>query len=72
MCKTCEKRGKKEKRKQQKGGALNRHKPRTVDKILEGAAMSLSGPSPSYAKLEVLSGKKAIKGIRDNVRHYKR
>ena len=73
MCKTCKKKGiKKVKRKQQKGGELNRPKSRTVDKILEGAAMFLSGPSPSYAKLEVLSGKKAIKGIRDNVRHYKR
>ena len=72
MCKTCEKRDKKVKRKQQKRGALNRRKPRTVDKILEGAAMFLNGPSPSFAKLEVLLGKQAIKGIRDNVRHYKR
>lgn len=63
---------KKVKRKQQKGGALNRRKPRTVDNILEGAAMFLSGPSPSFAKLEILLGKQAIKGIRDNVRHYKR
>ena len=62
---------KKVKRKQQKGGALNRRKPRTVDNILEGAAMFLSGPSPSFPKLEILLGKQAIKGIRDNVRHYK-
>ena len=54
---------KKVKRKQQKGGALNRCKPRTANKILEGAAMFLSGPSPSFAKLEVLLGKQAIKGI---------
>ena len=33
---------KKVKRKQQKGGELNRPKPRTVDKILEGAAMFLT------------------------------
>ena len=72
MCKTFEKRDKKVKRKQQKGGALNRRKPRTVDNILEGAAMFLSGPSPSFPKLEILLGKQAIKGIRDNVRHYKR
>ena len=71
MCKTWEKRDKKVKRKQQKRGALNRLKPRTVDKILEGAAMFLNGPSPSFAKLEVLLGNQAIKGIRDNVRHYK-
>ena len=51
---------------------MNRCKPRTANKILEGAAMFLSGPSPSFAKLEVLLGKQAIKGIRDNVRHYKR
>lgn len=51
---------------------MNRRKPRTVDNILEGAAMFLSGPSPSFPKLEILLGKQAIKGIRDNVRHYKR
>ena len=55
---TCVKLSKKEikkvKRKQQKGGALNRRKPRTVDNILEGAAMFLSGPSPSFPKLEIL------------------
>ena len=33
---------KKVKRKQQKGGELNRPKPRTVDKILEGAAKFLT------------------------------
>ena len=51
---------------------MNRCKPRTANKILEGAAMFLSGPSPSFAKLEVLLEKQAIKRIRDNVRHYKR
>ena len=73
MCKTCKKKGiKKVKRKQQKGGELNRPKPRTVDKILEGAAMFLSGPSLSFDKLEVLLEKQATKRIPDNVRHYKR
>ena len=62
---------KKVKRKQQKRGALNRLKPRTVDKILEGAATFLSGPSLSFDKLEVLLEKQATKRIRDNVRHYK-
>ena len=34
--------------------------------------MFLSGRSPSFAKLDVLLRKQAIKRIRDNVRHYKR
>ena len=66
------KRDQKSKEKTTKGGELNRPRPRTVDKILEGAAMFLSGPSLSFDKLEVLLEKQATKRIRDNVRHYKR
>ena len=32
----------------QKGGARFKRKPRLVDKITEGVAMGLSGPSPSF------------------------
>ena len=57
---------------QQKGGARFRQKPRLVDKIAEGVAMGLSGPSPSFAKLGAFSAKQALKGIKDNVQHYRR
>ena len=60
------------KRKSQKGGARFRQKPCLVDKIAEGVAMGLSGPSPSFAKLCAFLGKQALKGIKDNVQHYKR
>ena len=39
------------KRKGQKVGARFRRKPRLADKIAEGVAMGLSGPSPSFAKM---------------------
>ena len=60
------------KRKSQKGGARSRRKPRLVDKIAEGVAMGLSGPSPSFIKLGAFLGKQALKGIKDNVQHYRR
>ena len=60
------------KRKTQKGGARFRRKPRLVDKIAEGVAMGLSGPSPSFIKLGAFLGKQALKGIKDNVQHYRR
>ena len=60
------------KRKSQKGGARFRRKPRLVDKIAEGVAMGLSGPSPSFIKLGAFLGKQALKGIKDNVQHYRR
>ena len=59
-------------RKRQKGGARFRRKPRLVDKIAEGVAMGLSGPSPSFMKLGAFLGKQALKGIKDNVQHYRR
>ena len=49
-----------------------RYKPRLVDKIAEGAAMGLSGPSPSFIKLGAFLGKQVLKGIKDNVQHYRR
>ena len=56
----------------QKGGARFRRKPRLVDKIAEGVAIGLSGPSPSFAKLGAFLAKQALKGIKDNVQHYGR
>ena len=32
--------------------------------------MGLSGPSPNFIKLGAFLGKQALKGIKDNVRHY--
>ena len=58
-------------RKRQKGGARFRRKPRLVDKIAEGVTMGLSGPSPSFMKIRSLLGKQALKGIKDNVQHYR-
>ena len=49
-----------------------RYKPRVVDKIAEGMAMGLSGPSPSFLKLGAFLGKQVVKGIKDNVQHYRR
>ena len=60
------------KRKSQKGGARFRRKPRLVDKITEGVVMGLYGPSPSFIKLGAFLGKQALKGIKDNVKHYRR
>ena len=53
----------------QRSGALYRRRPTLTDKIAEGVAMGLSGPSPSFLKLGAFLGKQAIKGVRDNVRH---
>ena len=59
-------------RKSQKVGARLKRTARLVDKIAEGVAMGLSGPSPSFAKMGAFLAKKALKGIKDNVRHYQR
>ena len=59
-------------RKRQKGGARFRPKPRLVDKIAEGVAMGLSGPSPNFIKLGAFLGKQALKGVTDDIRHYRR
>lgn len=56
---------------QQKGGALARNRPRTIDKVAEGMSMFLSGPPPSFAKLGLKigsTGAKAIKSIIDQHR----
>ena len=58
-------------RKRQKGGARFSRKPRLLDKIAEGVAIGLSGPSPSFMKLGAFLGKQALKGLKDNVQHYR-
>lgn len=60
------------KKRSQRGGALYKRKPRLVDKIAEGASMFLSGPAPSFASLGMKLGGQAVKGITDNVRHYRK
>ena len=63
-------RRKKQKRKtKQKGGALYVRKPRTIDKVVEGMSMFLSGPAPTFASMGSLLTKQALKGIEDNVMH---
>lgn len=72
MGKTKRKSRKRRSRKKQTGGALARHKVRLVDKIAEGAAMTLSGPSPSFLSLLGKLGGQAAKGVKDNVDYYRR
>ena len=43
-----------------------------MDKIAEGAAIGLSGPSPSFPKMSAFLANQAFKAIKDNVRHYQR
>ena len=62
----------KPRRKKRVGGALARRKARLVDKIAEGMSMFLSGPAPSFATVGIKLGAQAAKGIKDNVRHYKK
>jgi len=59
-------------RKRQRGGALFRRKPRLIDKIAEGVAMTLAGPAPTWGKAGLFLAKQAFKGIKDNVQHYRR
>ena len=58
-------------RKRRKGGALVRRKPRLVDKIAEGASMFLAGPAPTFTTAFGKLGSQALKGITDNIRHYR-
>ena len=62
----------KTKKRRQRGGALFRRKPRTVDKIAEGMSMLLAGPAPTFATAFGKLGSQALKGITDNVKFYKR
>ena len=66
------KKEKKKGRRVQRGGALIRRKPRTVDKIAEGMSMFLAGPASTFATAFGNLGSQALKGITDNVKFYKR
>lgn len=59
-------------KKRRYGGALARRRTRLIDKIAEGASMFLAGPSPSVLKLGAKLAGQSVKGIVDNVKHYKR
>ena len=66
-------------KKKQRGGAsirkVNqwlRKGPSLTDKIPYTASMPLSGPAPGFGKLGTLLEKQALKGIVDNVNHYKK
>ena len=61
----------KHQRKKQRGGALYRRKPRLVDKIAQGASMSLSGPAPTFTTMLGELTSQGLKGITDNVKHNK-
>ena len=52
------------------GGALYRRKPTITDKIAEGAAMFVN-PTASWTGALKLLGSQGLKGITDNVKHYK-
>ena len=43
-----------------------------TDKLAYAASMLLSGPAPGFGTLGKLLGKQALKGIMDNVKHYKK
>ena len=48
-----------------------RRKPRLVDKIAHGMSMFLSGPAPGFGLALGKLGGQALKGITDNVQHYR-
>ena len=62
----------KHQRKKQRGGALYRCKPCLVGKIAQGASMFLSGPAPTFTTMLGKLTSQGLKGITDNVKHYKR
>ena len=49
-----------------------RRKPRLVDKIAHGMSMFLSGPAHGFGLALGKLGGQALKGITDNVQHYRR
>ena len=69
----------KRRKRNQCGGALVstvkrmlRRSPSLTDKLAYAARMLLSGPAPGFGTLGKLLGKQALKGIIDNVKHYKK
>jgi len=62
---------KRRRRRRKQGGALTRRKPRLVDKIAQGASMFLAGSAPTFTTAFGKLGSQALKGITDNIRHYR-
>ena len=69
----------KRRKRNQCGGALVstiermlRRSPSLTDKLAYAARMLLSGPAPGFGTLGKLLGEQALKGIMDNVKHYKK
>ena len=58
-------------KRRQGGGALMHRKPRLVDKIAHDMSMFLSGPAPGFGLALGKLGGQALKGITDNVQHYR-
>ena len=70
--KKSRRRVKKNKKKVQHGGAHVRYKgPSLRDKIAYGASMFLAGPNPGWMAAGKMLGSQALKGITDNVKHYR-
>ena len=67
-----QRRRRRRRKRKQRGGALIRRKPRLVDKIAHGMSMFLSGPAPGFGLALGKLGGQALKGITDNVQHYRR
>ena len=67
-----QRRRRRRRKRKQRGGALIRRKPRLVDKIAHGMSMFLSGPAPGFGLALGKLGRQALKGITDNVQHYRR
>ena len=66
-----QRRRRRRRKRKQRGGALIRRKPRLVDKIAHGMSMFLSGPAPGFGLALGKLGGQALKGITDNVQHYR-
>ena len=67
-----QRRRRRKRKRRQGGGALIRRKPRLVDKIAHGMSMVLSGPARGFGLALGKLGAQALKGITNNVQHYRR
>ena len=56
----------------QRGGALRRRKPRLIDKLAFGTSFLLAGPAPTFTTAAGKLAGQALKGIMDNIKHYRR
>ena len=56
----------------QRGGTLRRRKPRLIDKLAYGACFLLAAPAPTFTTAAGKLAGQALKGITDNIQHYRR